>query len=53
MLRHEWHYDGVVVSDWFAIDQLWNKHHVAATQERGRAGGVSCWEVTCGSAVPG
>jgi beta-glucosidase len=29
VLRGEWGFDGVVVSDWFAIDQLWDKHRVA------------------------
>lgn len=32
VLRKEWHYTGVVVSDWFGIDQLWNKHFVAANE---------------------
>jgi beta-glucosidase len=30
VLRNEWKFNGVVVSDWFAIDQLWQKHGVAA-----------------------
>ena len=30
VLREEWAFDGIVVSDWFGIDQLWNKHLVAA-----------------------
>ena len=29
VLRKEWKYEGVVVSDWWAIDQLHNKHFVA------------------------
>ncbi len=29
VLRKEWNYKGVLVSDWWAIDQLWNKHRVA------------------------
>ncbi|NCI51335.1 beta-glucosidase [Sediminibacterium roseum] len=29
VLRKEWKYDGVLVSDWWAIDQLHNKHFVA------------------------
>jgi len=32
VLRKEWHYPGIVVSDWFAIDQLWKKHHVEPDQ---------------------
>lgn len=30
VLRKEWGYKGVVVSDWWAIDQLFQKHRVAA-----------------------
>ncbi|MBP7497206.1 MAG: glycoside hydrolase family 3 C-terminal domain-containing protein [Bacteroidales bacterium] len=30
VLRKEWNYKGVLVSDWFAIDQLWNKHYIVA-----------------------
>jgi beta-glucosidase len=30
VLRKEWAYQGVVVSDWWAIDQLYQKHLVAA-----------------------
>jgi beta-glucosidase len=30
VLRGEWGFDGVIVSDWFAIDQLVDIHHVAA-----------------------
>jgi beta-glucosidase len=33
VLRDEWHYPGVVVSDWFGIDQLWKKHLVEATEK--------------------
>jgi beta-glucosidase len=33
VLRNEWKYKGVVVSDWFGIDQLWKKHMVEATEE--------------------
>lgn len=29
VLREEWKFDGVVVSDWYGVDQLWNKHYVA------------------------
>src|SRR5256885_16875239 len=30
VLRGEWGFDGVIVSDWFAIAQLDEVHHVAA-----------------------
>jgi beta-glucosidase len=30
VLRGEWGFDGTVVSDWFAIQQLVDRHHVAA-----------------------
>ncbi|MCS3799294.1 glycoside hydrolase family 3 N-terminal domain-containing protein [Niastella sp. OAS944] len=33
VLRKEWNYGGVVVSDWFGIEQLWNKHFIAADQK--------------------
>lgn len=33
VLRKEWNYGGVVVSDWFGIDQLWNKHFVAPDEK--------------------
>src|SRR4029078_5787815 len=30
VLRQEWRFDGVVVSDYYAIDQMGSQHHVAA-----------------------
>jgi beta-glucosidase len=33
VLRKEWGYNGVVLSDWFGIDQLYNKHFIAADQK--------------------
>jgi beta-glucosidase len=30
VLRGEWGFDGTIVSDWFAIQQLVDRHHVAA-----------------------
>lgn len=33
VLRKEWNYKGVLVSDWWAIDQLFQKHLVAATRK--------------------
>ena len=33
ILRKEWGFDGVVVSDYFAIDQIMTYHHVAETQK--------------------
>src|SRR5947208_2445345 len=30
VLRGEWRFDGVIVSDWFAVSQLADLHHVAA-----------------------
>ena len=32
VLRGEWGFDGTIVSDWFAIDQLVERHHIAADQ---------------------
>jgi len=32
ILRGEWGFKGVVVSDWYGIDQLWNKHWVAVNE---------------------
>lgn len=29
ILAGEWDYQGILVSDWWGIDQLWQKHHVA------------------------
>jgi beta-glucosidase len=33
VLRKEWNYQGVIVSDWWAIDQLFNKHRVVADRD--------------------
>ena len=33
ILRHEWGFDGMVVSDYFGIDDLIRVHHVVATNE--------------------
>ncbi len=33
VLRKEWNYKGVLVSDWWAIDQLYNLHRVAPTRK--------------------
>ena len=33
ILRHEWGFDGLVVSDYFGIDELIRVHHVVATQD--------------------
>lgn len=33
VLRKEWNYKGVLVSDWWAIDQLFNKHKIVATRK--------------------
>ncbi|WP_315815639.1 glycoside hydrolase family 3 protein [Paraflavitalea speifideaquila] len=32
VLRGEWGFKGVVVSDWYGVDQLWNKHFIAANE---------------------
>jgi beta-glucosidase len=34
VLRKEWNYQGVLVSDWWAIDQLYQKHLVAADRKQ-------------------
>jgi len=33
ILRHEWGFDGIIVSDYFGITDLFNLHHVVATKE--------------------
>jgi beta-glucosidase len=35
ILRQEWGFNGIVVSDYFGIDQLRTKHHVVASGEEG------------------
>ena len=35
VLRNEWKYKGLVVSDWWGIDQLWNKHKIAFNEKDG------------------
>lgn len=30
LLRNEWHYDGMIVSDYYGVDQLFNKHFVVS-----------------------
>lgn len=33
VLRKEWKYKGIVVSDWFGIDQLWKKHFIEPNEK--------------------
>jgi beta-glucosidase len=33
VLRKDWGFQGVVISDWYGIDQLWKKHNVEATEK--------------------
>ncbi|HEX4780346.1 MAG TPA: glycoside hydrolase family 3 N-terminal domain-containing protein [Usitatibacter sp.] len=46
VLRGEWGFDGVIVSDYFAVEQLASLHHVAADNDEGAiralATGVDC-----------
>ena len=37
ILRHEWGFDGAIVSDYFGITDLLNLHHVVATKEEAGA----------------
>ena len=40
VLRHEWGFDGVLVSDYFAISDLRTLHHVAATDDEAAQDGA-------------
>lgn len=46
VLRNEWQFEGVVVSDWWGIDHLWKKHFVATDQKeaclKAFKAGVTC-----------
>jgi beta-glucosidase len=33
LLRKEWHYEGMIVSDYYGVDQLFNKHFVVSDQK--------------------
>lgn len=33
LLRNEWHFSGMIVSDYYGIDQLFNKHFVVSDQK--------------------
>jgi beta-glucosidase len=33
LLRNEWHYNGMIISDYYGIDQLFNKHFVVNDQK--------------------
>jgi beta-glucosidase len=33
LLRNEWQYDGMIVSDYYGVDQLFNKHFVVSDQK--------------------
>ena len=42
ILRHEWGFDGLLVSDYFAISDLRTLHHVAATDDEAAENGARC-----------
>ena len=43
VLRREWGFQGIVVSDYFAVEQLVSRHHVAENKGGGRAPLARSW----------